>query len=489
MRPRHAILGLAGLTGLACGSGSKARCPETGGTPSPRSEVASTAQSGVAPKLDAEGVLAYGIARSLADEVGPRLAGSEGDRRAVAWALAKLRALGFSEVRAEKVTVPVWVRGREEARIVGASSQPLALTALGWSASTPEGGVEADVVEVSSLEEADALGDRARGKIVFYNVPTERAKDGHGYGKTVPVRFAGPQRAEKAGAAAVLIRSVGTDSDRFPHTGSMGRGTSRVPSAALSNPDADLLHRLGARGTVRVRMIVEARDAGTAESANVIGEIPGTSAKDEIVLLGAHLDSWDVGSGALDDAAGVGLVVAAASKFVRSPPVSGGETAARPLARTIRVVLFAAEENSVSGGKEYARAHAAEAGRHVLALEMDHGTGPSYESRIAAGPGALRALAPLAADLAKADAPLVAEPAWGGTDVGPLRALGVPIFDLRQDASGYFDVHHTANDVPARLDPAGLAKTTRAIELVLEHVAGTRVDLGRVPEGEREPKH
>lgn len=477
MRPSLAALALAGLAAVACGARPDAApCAKA-----PRAEVASahaTAPSSPSPRVDPESVLAYVVARSLADEVGPRLAGSEGDRRAVAWAIAKLRALGFADVRAEKVSVPVWVRGREEARVVGAASQPLAITALGWSASTPEGGIEADVLEVSSLEEADALGDRARGKIVFYNVPTERAKDGHGYGKAVPVRFAGPQKAEKAGAAAVLIRSVGTDSDRFPHTGSMGRGTSRVPSAALSNPDADLLHRLGARGPVRVRMVVEARDAGVGESANVVGEIPGTSARDEIVLVGAHLDSWDVGSGALDDAAGVGLVVAAASRF-----------AARPLARTVRVVLFAAEENSVSGGKEYARAHAAEAGRHVLALEMDHGTGASYESRIAAGPGALGRLGALAADLAKAEAPLVAEPAWGGTDVGPLRALGVPIFDLRQDASGYFDVHHTANDVPARLDPAGLAKTTRAIELVLEHVAGTRVDLGRVPEGEREPKH
>lgn len=467
----HGLGRAVALATLTFACGAPAPCPREARPTA--SEVHSHAA-----RPDPERVLAYVLARSLADEVGPRLAGSEGDRRAVAWATAKMQELGFANVHREAVKVPVWTRVREEARVLSPAPQALAVTALGWSAPTPPGGVEAEIVEVSSLADADALGDRARGKIVFYNVPTLRARDGHGYGQTVPVRFEGPTKAERAGAAAVLLRSVGTDDGRFPHTGSMGRGTSRLPTAAVSNADADLLHRLGQRGAVRVKLVVDARDDGEAESANVVGEIPGTAALGEVVLLGAHLDSWDVGTGAVDDAAGCGLVLAAASRFARAP-----------LRRTVRVVLFAAEENSVSGGKEYARAHAAEADRLVMALEMDHGTGAPYETRVVGGPGAARALGPLAAALAAAGAPLSAEAAFGGTDVGPLRALGVPIVDVRQDASTYFDVHHTADDVPARLDPEGLAKTTRVIELVVAHVAGEPVDLGRVPEGERKPRH
>ena len=249
--------------------------------------------------------------QELTDRAGPRLAGSPGDREAVRWGLETLRALGFANVHAETVAVKVWQRGAESGEVVSPYGQRLALTALGGSVPTPDGGLEAEVLEVASLQELDAKAEAARGKIVFFNKRMERREDFRGYSAAVDVRSDGASRAGRYGGVGVLIRSIGTDHNRLPHTGGLKYDESapRLPAAALSIPDADLLERLMRRGqAVRVRFSLSCGEKGEAESANVVGEIPGATRPEEIVLLGAHLDSWDLGRGAIDDGAGCGIV-------------------------------------------------------------------------------------------------------------------------------------------------------------------------------------
>ncbi len=421
------------------------------------------------------------IVRSLTDEVGPRPAGSAGYHAAVEWALRTLRERGFSNVHAEPVTVPHWERGEESAAVVSPVSQPLQLAALGGSIGTPPGGINAEVIEVESLDAVDKLGKAAvAGKIVYYNVPTARARDGSGYGKAVAVRAAGAQRAAALGAVGVVIRSIGTDHNRLPHTGMMRREPNEltVPAAALSVPDAELLHRLlEAHQSVALHLQLGCRWLPDVESANVIGEIPGAARPDEIVLLGAHLDSWDLGTGALDDGAGVGIVVHAA-QLVGSLP--------RRPQRTVRVVLFANEEHGLSGGRAYALAHRAEAAKHIAALEADAGTEGGYALRFLGSPETRGRLAEIAAELQPLGIEFVGDDAHGGADLGPLRALGVPMVDVAQDATTYFDYHHTANDTFDKINPEGLAQVTAAFAVIAEGIANLNGDLGRVPEEKRE---
>src|SRR6185312_3474854 len=251
-----------------------------------------------------QGTKALDIVRSLTVEVGPRPAGSKAHDAAVAWGLRTLKDLGFSNVHAEKVTVPHWVRGEESGEILTPYPQPVHLAALGGSVGTPEGGIEAPVIGVSSLEAVDKLdASLVKGKIVFYDVHMERSRDGSGYGKAVPVRGAGASRAAKLGAVAVLIRSIGTDHNRTPHTGAMHYqdGVAKIPAAALSVPDAELLAAELASGKpVTFRLKLGAHVLPDVETASVVGDIPGREKPEEIVLLAAHLDSWDLGTGAID---------------------------------------------------------------------------------------------------------------------------------------------------------------------------------------------
>jgi Iap family predicted aminopeptidase len=368
---------------------------------------------------------------------------------AVAWAERAMKQAGLAQVHTERVMVPHWERGEERAEIVAPHHHRVALATLGGSTGTPPAGVEAEVLETESLEGLAKLAPEAvRGKIVFFHTVMERTKDGAGYGKAVGVRVAGASEAAKLGATAVIIRSLGTDASRAPHTGVVryAPGVPAIPAAALSIPDAELLHRLIARGgPVRFRMSLGATTLPDAEGFNVVGEVRGAAAPDEIVLLGAHLDSWDLGQGALDDGAGCAIVLEAARQLAR---------AGRPPRRTVRVVLFANEENGLAGAKAYAVAHAAELERHVLAVESDFGAGPVYEARFLGGDGERqRAQFRLVAASLQ---PLGVAPsdgeAHGGSDLTPLQALGVPILELRQDGSSYFDVHHTANDTVEHLD-------------------------------------
>ena len=310
--------------------------------------------------------------RRLTDEVGPRLAGSPGDRAAVAWGQALLRELGFANVRSEEVPVKAWERGVETAEVVAPFRQRLVVAALGGSVPTPEGGIAAPIARMESLEALEeavrADPDAVRGKIVFFSRRTVKDPAGPGYGKNVPMRASGAAKAAPYGALAVIVRSVGTSTSRFAHTGSTnyGEGGPRIPAAAVSNTDADLLERLLAKGPVTVRLVLGCRPLPDATSANVIGEVPGRERPDEVVVVSGHLDSWDLGTGAVDDGAGVAIAIEAARLVSELP---------RRPRRTIRVVLFANEESGLAGGKGYVARHAAELPKHAGAFEADSGTG------------------------------------------------------------------------------------------------------------------
>jgi hypothetical protein len=412
----------------------------------------------------------------LTVEVGPRLAGSPGDRAGVEWGVRTLTALGFRNVRAEPVEVPHWERGTIEGRITAPFPQPVVLTALGGSVATPEAGIEAEVVEVPALRGLAGFGaEQVRGKIVFFSQRMQRRRDGASYGQTVGIRGGGPSAAAKLGAVAVLIRSVGTAGDRAPHTGSLRYedGVPRIPAAALSDVDADLLQAEIATGRpVTFRLVLRSRELPPAQSANVIGEVPGRERPEEVVLLGCHLDSWDLGTGAVDDAAGCGIVIEAARRIAQLP---------RPPRRTVRVVLFANEEFGLSGARAYAAAHAAELPRHVMAAESDLGSGRVYGLDSRVGEESLPAVAELAALLEPLGVARGDNEAGGGADLIPLLPAQVPVLSLAQDATFYFDVHHSANDTLDEVVPRDLDQNVAAWAALAYAAAEMERPLGRPP--------
>ncbi len=417
------------------------------------------------------GALTYDHVQGLTDAAGPRLAGSSGDPLAVAWGLARMQELGFANVHAEPVTVHVWARGEERVEMVSPVPHRLAGTALGGSVGTDAGGIEADVVRVASLDELRALPrERVEGRIVLVDARMERARDGHGYGEGVRVRIQSASVAAERGAIAVVIRSVGTDDTRFAHTGVMRYedGVPRIPAAAISNADADVLARaIEAGQTVRLRLSLGCHEEPDARSANVIGEVPGTDHAGEIVLLGAHLDSWDLGRGAVDDGAGVAIVMEAARQILESPT---------PPRRTVRVVLFANEENGGAGADGYAEAHASELASHVVALEADFGDGAAWGLRTPDAPERTPAWRRIARLLEPMGVVWTEDEPGGGADIGPMHeAGGVPAVDVEQDGTRYFDLHHTANDVLTEIDRSSLDHAMRAV-LTVAYAAALDVD-------------
>ncbi len=400
---------------------------------------------------------AWDLVRSLCDEVGPRYPCTPGDVAGVAWAQEALRRAGAERVRAEPAAATLWERGAESCTLLLPRKQGVVLSALGGSVGTGEGGIEAEVIAFTSLDALDAAHpDEVAGKIVYLHHVMPRLRDGTGYNMGGAVRMNGPSRAAKKGAVACLVRSIGTDTLRAAHTGALfyHDGVPQIPAAALAIPDADLLFRsIEAGASVRALLSLGCSPMPVGESANVIGEIPGTDRADEIVLIGAHLDSWDLGTGALDDGAGCAVAIEVARLCAALP--------SRPR-RTLRVALFANEELGSGGGHAYARAHAAEMPRHAVAMEVDQGDGRPWALRVPAlgREGAvtralLQGLAPLGIELD----PGIAR---GGVDIAPLAHLGVPFVDLRQDATRYFDFHHTANDVLESVSRADLDDATVA---------------------------
>ncbi|MBS7458361.1 M28 family peptidase [Coralloluteibacterium stylophorae] len=422
------------------------------------------------------GSAAYGIVESLTTEVGPRMAGTEADARAVAWARAKFEELGFDRVRVEPVTFPVWHRGHEQARILGDHAQPLLITALGGSVGTGGQPLEAEVVRFDSLDAlmaADAAS--VRGKIAFIDGRMERFRDGRGYGPAVGARSNGATEAARRGARAVLIRSIGTDSDRLPHTGMMryAEGVTQIPAAALSVPDAEQLTRVLERDrSARVRLDIDAETRGEYTSHNVIGEIVGSERPEEVVLIGGHLDSWDLGTGAVDDATGGGITMAA-GKLIASLPE-------RPR-RTVRVVAFANEEQGLLGARAYARAHADAIAQHVIGAESDFGAGRIYALRGNVEPEARKALAQIAEVLTPLGIAYEGEGGGPGPDIGPMAARGMAWAQLAQDGTDYFDLHHTANDTLDKVDAEALDQQAAAYAVFAYLAAEAEGDFGSAP--------
>lgn len=416
--------------------------------------------------------IAWEITEGLTTEVGPRLAGTEAEARARAWAVKKLTALGFSNVRNEPFRMKTWVRGEETLEVLTPFPQPLRLTALGNSGATPAAGLEAEIVYFPDLAALQAAPEGSlKGKIAFVSHAMTRTQDGSQYGAYGAVRRSGPAAAARKGAAAILIRSVGTDYHRNPHAGGTNfpEGVTPIPAAALSIPDAEQLERIVKRGQpVGVKLILTPKQIGITESGNVIAEVPGSDPAAGLVVVACHLDSWDLGTGAFDDGAGCGIVAAAAKRIM---------DAGKPR-RTIRVLWAGAEEVGVFGGKAYLDAHKGE--RHALASESDFGADRVWrvdfklpESAKAVSDRVATALAPLGIGRG-------ASPASGGADVSDLIASGVAGIDLQQDGTRYFDLHHTPDDTLDKIDAVQLRQNVAAWTAMLAVVANAPEEIGPV---------
>lgn len=393
------------------------------------------------------------LLQSLLTAAPKRLSGSPGYDTAVLWGLDYMRGFGFDNVRAEPCMVPCWVRGEERAWVMASLVVPLRVCALGGSIGTPKEGIEAEVVEVRSFEELQALGERARGKIVFFNRPMPRIlrRTGQAYGEAVPQRSNGAIEAGKVGAIGAIVRSVTTAIDGFPHTGAMhyDEAVPKVPAAAIATADAEALAAMCQHGPTRLRLVLGCETRPDVPGANVVGELLGSERPDEIVVIGGHLDAWDLGRGAHDDGAGVVHAIEA----VRLLKVCGIQPK-----RTIRVVLFANEENGLRGAEAYAKDHAAELSRHVAAIESDGGGfSPVGFSTSLRGEEA-EAVRALFLPLQEVGAGVFATGAGaGGADIGPLHKAGVASFGLWVDGQRYFDYHHTVQDDLAQVNERELA--------------------------------
>ena len=410
--------------------------------------LATPAHADRADEALAGDTIAWDFVEGITTEVGPRMPGTDAEARGRVWAMDWLRRNGFSNVADEPFEMETWVRGQEMAWVVAPATQPMAITALSTTSSTGPEGIEAEVVyfpTYADLVAADA--GSLDGKIAFVSHDMRQTQDGSSYGFAGPARWMAPSMAASKGAVATVIRSVGTDSHRVPHTGTttFAEGIEPIPAGALSNPDADNMERLFARGgEVRMKLILTPRDLGMTKSGNVVGEIVGSDPSLEPVLLACHLDSWDLGTGAIDDGAGCGII-AAAAKHVAAQ--------GQPL-RTVRVLFAGAEETGLWGSAAYAKAHADEP--VYVGLESDFGADRIWRIETnftSSDPDLYRELAGAVARFGVAPTRIVAT---GGADLNLVREQGGALIDLQQDGTRYFDLHHTADDTLDKIDPAQL---------------------------------
>ena len=407
---------------------------------------------------------AWDITEGLTTEVGQRLAGTEAEARARDWAVKKLTAMGFANVRIEPFDMPVWTRGFESAEILAPFPQKMVVAALGNSASTGPAGVTGEIVAFDSVDALRAAPDSSvQGKIVFVDHRMMANQDGSGYGQFGAPRRQGPTIASKKGALAIVIRSIGTDHHRNPHTGVMSfdDGAKPIPAGALTVPDAEQMMRILKRGKpVTMKLVLVSQNIGTRQSGNVIAEVPGRDSSLPPILVSGHLDSWDQGTGAIDDATGVAIAAAAAKRIM---------DAGQPL-RTIRIVWFGAEEVGLFGGLDYRARHGKEP-YHAL-LESDFGADRIWkvnsklgDARKAEAEAIGKALTPLGivtGSFTEAD----------GSDIGPMLADGMPGIGLSQDGTRYFDYHHTPDDTLDKVDPAQLRQNVAAWTAVLAVLSG-----------------
>lgn len=428
---------------------------------------------------------AYKQTAYLSNNIGPRLSGSRQAERAVEYVAGELRRLGL-EVKLEKLMVPHWVRGVETGELVEfpgqapQTTQKIVLTALGGSVATPAAGLTAEVVVVNNFEELQALGrERVAGKIVLFNVNFDRqmAAQGYGgdaYGQVAGYRVRGASAAARQGAAASLVRSVGGSQNRLAHTGAMryAQDAPRIPSAAVSSEDADLIASLVREGRVRLHLTLTPQQLPDAVSYNVVADLKGSDQPEQVVIVSGHLDSWDLGTGAIDDAAGVAIAMQTAQLLK--------QLKLRPR-RTIRVIAWMNEENGLVGGNTYAKEHAAELANHYAAIESDRGAGHPLGFEAKVNPNVLPLLAPVSEILRSQGAGLFRLTEGTEADISPLAAQGVPAFGLWQDTRTYFNYHHTAADTFDKIVPRELAENAAATAVLAYALANLPQPLPRNP--------
>ncbi|MEO8605563.1 MAG: M20/M25/M40 family metallo-hydrolase [bacterium] len=450
---RHAC----GLALLAACAGRAPRAADPPAAPSPELLRLTAAGERIAASSAQSPDVAWQRLTELVDLHGPRITGSPALQQALAWAVEQMRDDGFDGVHLEPVDVPHWVRGAERARILRPIDRPLAILGLGGSVGT-HGTLRALLVAFDSLEALRASPLRLDGRIAFVNhrlPPFDDAHDDPGYRQGVQARLHAASAAAQRGAVAVLVRSVTAVSLGAPHTGALlyADGVRKIPAAAVSTEDADRLARLAQRGPVQVELDLAARQLADAPSANAIGELRGRELPDEIVLLGAHIDSWDVGQGASDDGAGC-IAIMEALRLLHASGLTPR--------RTVRVVLFTGEEYGLAGARVYRQRHGDE--HHVAAFETDYGMaapaaiGVGDEARVATMAPLLPAFAPFGIRRFK--------PHAFGADVEPIVATGAAGYDLEPDGHHYFDIHHSAADTLDKIRPEDLRQNAAAIALL-----------------------
>jgi carboxypeptidase Q len=426
---------------------------------------------------------AYRQVAHLSNNIGPRLTGSSQAQKAVDYVAAELKAIGL-EVQLEKVIVPHWVRGEETAALVEwpgmaeNTTQKIILTALGASVATPADGLTAEVVVVRDFDELQALGrDKVAGKIVLFNYHFDKqmaaqSRAGEAYGQAVKYRAEAPSAAGRLGAVAALIRSAGGADYRLPHTGQTdyAKDAPKIPAAAVTAEDADLMAALAPQGTLWMRLVLTPQQLPDAVSYNVIGDVKGTEHPEQIVIVSGHLDSWDLGTGAIDDGAGVAVSMEAANliqKLHLKPK------------RTIRVIAWMNEENGLMGGKTYAKNHEKEIANHFAAMETDGGAGHPLGINYATKPEAKWFFDAVAKILQSSGAGILNLAQHPGADIGPLTKLGVPGFSPIQDNRTYFNYHHTAADTLDKIVPQELAENAAVVAVMAYALANLEKPLPR----------
>jgi carboxypeptidase Q len=459
------------LATALCGHVAFAAAP--GNDPAALAKVRDTAlQSGYA----------YERLADMTDLIGPRLSGSDGAAAAVTQVAAELRKLG-AKVTLQPVKVPHWVRGAESAELVEYTGRPagitqrVVLTALGGSSATPAAGITAPVIVVHSFDELKARAAEVKGRIVLFDVPfdqsmADRGLAGQAYGESVAYRGAGPRMAAEMGAAAALVRAVGGAAYRIPHTGGTGlQDGARIPAAAVTIEDAMLMTRLSRRGPLSMHLTLTPQTLPDADSFNVIADWPGTDKADEVVIVSGHLDSWDLATGANDDASGVASAMGVIDTL--------RQLDYRPR-RTIRVIAWMNEENGGRGGLGYAQAERANVEKHIAAYEDDSGSGRPFGIRASVGPQAVKLFAPLQAALKPMGAGVLQrEDALGTGDLHELERAGVPSFEPLIDSSTYFNYHHTPADTFDKVDPDNLRRHVAVMSATAWFLANTDQPIGR----------
>jgi len=426
---------------------------------------------------------AYRQVAHLANNIGPRLSGSAQAAKAVEYVANELKVIGC-DVQLEKVMVPHWVRGEETAALVQFpgqapdTTQKIVLCALGPSVATPANGITAEVIAVRNFDELKSLPrDKVAGKIVLFNYPFDKqiaaeGRAGEAYGEAVVYRSDGPSAAARQGAVACLIRSVGGADYRLPHTGmtKYANDAPKIPAGAVTAEDADLIADLARQGPVKIKLILTPQQLPDVESYNVIADIKGSAHPEQVIIVSGHLDSWDLGTGAIDDGAGVAVSMEMTNLIqkLRLKPK-----------RTIRVIAWMNEENGEAGSKQYAKDHEKEFSNHFAAMETDAGAGHPIGVNIKANAEAKKILSPVAAILQESGAGILNLVEHCGADIEPLEKAGVPAFSPIQDSRFYFNYHHTAADTLDKIVPKELAENSAVVAVLAYALANMEQPLPR----------